>query len=69
VIHARVGIGYEIPLANRIAARVGLGYQIDSHLRGLTRVEFLDDVGQSLASTDYYDFDLQGVYASFGVAF
>ena len=69
VIHARVGIGYEVPLADRIAATVGVGYQIDSHLRGLTRVQFVDDVGQSLASTDYYDFDLQGVYATFGVVF
>ena len=69
VIHARVGVGYEVPLADRIAATVGVGYQIDTHLRGLTRMEFVDDVGRGLASTDYYDFDLQGVYASIGVVF
>ncbi len=68
-IHARVGIGYEVPLADRIAATVGVGYQIDTHLRGLTRMEFVDDVGRGLVSTDYYDFDLQGVYLSFGVVF
>lgn len=68
-IHARVGVGYEVPLADRIAATVGVGYQIDTHLRGLTRVGFVDDVGRSIATTDYYDFDLQGVYASFGVVF
>ncbi len=68
-IHARVGVGYAVPLADRIAATVGVGYQIDSHLRGLTRVQFVDDIGRALASTDYYDFDLQGVYAWFGVVF
>lgn len=68
-IHARVGVGYQVPLADRIAATVGVGYQIDTHLHGLTRVEFVDDVGRSLATTNYYDFDLQGVYATFGVVF
>jgi len=68
-IHARVGVGYEIPVADRIAATVGVGYQIDTHPRGLTRIEFVDDVGRSLATTDYYDFDLQGVYTSIGVVF
>jgi hypothetical protein len=68
-IHARVGVGYEVPVADRIAATVGVGYQIDSHLRGLTRMEFVDDVGRGLVTTDYYDFDLQGVYATFGVVF
>jgi hypothetical protein len=68
-IHARVGVGYQVPLADRIAATVGVGYQIDTYLRGLTRIEFVDDVGRGLVSTDYYDFDLQGVYATFGVVF
>jgi hypothetical protein len=69
VIHARVGMGYQLPLADRITAAFGVGYQIDTHLNGLSRIEFPDDVGRGLASTDYYNFDLQGVYASFGVSF
>jgi hypothetical protein len=68
-IHARFGVTYELPLADRIAATIGAGYEIDTYLRGLTRVEFVDDVGKSLAKTTYDDFDLQGLYASFGVVF
>ncbi|MGH7336466.1 MAG: Lpg1974 family pore-forming outer membrane protein [Myxococcota bacterium] len=68
-LHARVGVGYAMPLADRIEATFGVGYQIDTHLRGLSRIEFVDDVGRSLATTDYQDFDLQGVYLSFGVVF
>lgn len=68
-IHARVGVDYAVPLAHRIAATFGVGYQIDSYLNGLSRIAFVDDVARSLSSTDYYDFDLQGVYLTFGAVF
>ena len=68
-IHARAGFAYSVPLAERVAATAGVGYQIDTYLNGLTRAAFVDDVGQSLASTREYDFDLQGVYLSLGVVF
>jgi hypothetical protein len=29
----------------------------------------VDDVGQAIVSTREYDFDLHGIYASFGVVF
>jgi hypothetical protein len=68
-IHARVGLGYLIPVSERIAAALGVGYQIDTHLNGLSRIQFVDDVGRGLATTQHDDFDLQGVYLSLGVAF
>lgn len=68
-IHARVGLGYALALAERIGLTAGAGYQIDSYPRGLTRMAFVDDVADSLVTTDYYDFDAQGVYASLGVVF
>ena len=68
-IHARAGIAYEVPVADRIAASLGVGYQIDTYLDGLTRAAFVDDVGHSLSSTRDYDFDLQGIYLALGVVF
>jgi hypothetical protein len=69
VIHARMGLAYAVPVAERVEARFELGYQLDSYLRGLARSSFVDDTAQGLSTTDYYDFDLQGVYLSFGAAF
>ena len=68
-IHARAGFSYALPIAERVAATAGVGYQIDTYLNGLTRVAFVDDVGQSLSSTHDHDFDLHGIYASVGVVF
>ena len=68
-IHARVGLGYEVPVTTRVRATLGVGYQLDSYLRGLARSSFVDDVARGQSTTDYYDFDLQGVFVSFGVVF
>lgn len=68
-IHARAGFSYQVPVAERVVATAGVGYQIDTYLDGLTRAVFVDDVGQALVSTSDYDFDLQGIYLSFGVVF
>jgi len=68
-IHARVGLGYQLPVTEQITAALGVGYQIDTHLNGLSRIQVVDDIGRGLATTEHDDFDLQGVYASFGVSF
>jgi hypothetical protein len=68
-IHARVGLGYAFALAERIGLTAGAGYQIDSYPRALERLTFVDDFAVSLVTTNYYDFDAQGVYASLGVVF
>jgi hypothetical protein len=68
-IHARVGLRYALALHDRIGLTAGAGYQIDSYQRGLKRLSFVDDVADALVTTDYYDFDAQGVYASLGLVF
>jgi hypothetical protein len=68
-IHARAGFTYAVPVAEHVAATASVGYQIDTYLNGLTRAAFVDDVAPSLSATHEYDFDLHGIYASFGVVF
>jgi len=67
-LHARVGLNYETTISCLDTA-FGLGYEFSSYLRGLSRSEFGDDVADGLCSTNYYNFDVQGLYINATVAF
>lgn len=61
--HARVGLNYTVCICDNEAA-FEVGYEFDTYSRGLARVTYPDDVADGLAETNYYNFDLQGLYVS-----
>ncbi len=66
--HARVGINYTCSF-NCWAAALEIGYEIDSYLRGLTRIFFTDSSALSYSASNYFNFDVQGLYVSATVGF
>lgn len=66
--HSRVGLNYDVPYSC-FDINFEIGYEFSSYLRALSRVSFPDDVADGLASTNYYNFDVQGLYVSASVRF
>lgn len=66
--HARVGLNYDVSLSCT-GLSLEVGYEFNSYVRGLTRVLFPDDVADGLCFSDYYNYDLQGLYVSAALAF
>lgn len=66
--HARVGLNYDTCICSYDTS-LEVGYEFSSYYRGAQRVVYLDDVSRGMCTTNYYNFDVQGVYASFSLAF
>lgn len=62
-LHARVGLKYDACF-EWLDASFEVGYEFNTYLRGLARVAFPDDVADGLCYTNYYNFDVQGLYLS-----
>lgn len=67
-LHARVGLNYDTTFSC-VDASLEIGYEFTSFLRGLSRHSFADDVGDGFCSSNYYNFDMQGLYVSASVTF
>lgn len=66
--HTRVGLNYCTSFGN-MDANIEVGYELNSYYRGLTRVLYQDDVGDGLATNNYTNFDVQGLYVSASINF
>lgn len=67
-LHARVGLNYAT-FFSCFGACVEVGYEFNSYLRGITRQLFTDDVGTGLGFTNYYNFDVHGLYVAVDINF
>lgn len=67
-LRARVGLNYLIH-ASKFGFAVGIGYEFNTYVRALSRVNFTDDVADGLCNTEYYNFDIQGLYVSGAFSF
>lgn len=63
VAHARVGLNYDMCFSC-FGASLEVGYEFNSYFRTFSRVTFPDDVADSLCFTNYYNFDVQGLYVA-----
>ncbi len=68
VLHARAGLNYAVHW-NRMGLGLGAGYEFSTYIRGRTTTSFPDDVADGLCSTEYYNFDVQGLYVSAAFSF
>ena len=62
-LHARLGFTYE-DCCCWGDYELSAGYEFSSYLRGTARSIYPDDVADGLRHTNYYNFDLQGLYIS-----
>lgn len=67
--HARVGLTYAMNPCSCLTAHLEIGYEFSTYLRGLTRIAVPDDGGAGLCYTNYYNFDIQGLYVAANIAF
>ena len=67
-LHAHAGLSYFIR-GERAGCLIEVGYEFNSYIRGLARSIFVDDVADSLCITNYYNFDIQGLYVSGRISF
>jgi len=69
-LHARVGLNYDM-VFSCVEASLEVGYEFTSFLRGLTRTSFPDRlIGVSgMSFSNFYNFDMQGLYVSGNVTF
>jgi len=67
-LHARVGLNYNIS-GTAAGGALEIGYEFNSYLRGLARTIFPDDLADGLCETNYYNFDVQGLYVSAKLSF
>jgi major outer membrane protein len=67
-LHGQIGLSYN-PVIAGLQTKFAIGYEFNSYLRGLTRISHPDDVADGEAQTQFFNFDLQGMYLSVGVSF
>ncbi len=67
-LHGRVGLSYTVR-SQSAGFTAEVGYEFNSYIRGLTRTLFINGGSTSDCLSDYYNFDVQGLYASAGVSF
>ncbi len=63
VFHARVGLNYTFPICENQAS-LEVGYEFDTYNRALARVTYPGDLSNGHSRSDFYNFDLQGLYVS-----
>lgn len=66
--HTRFGFNYATCLCG-YGMNIEVGYEFNSYYRGLARTVFPDDVADGLCTTQYYNYDVQGLYVSASVSF
>lgn len=66
--HASFGISTEFSVKCRKVI-IEAGYEFNSYVRGLARSSYPDDEAPGFCATNYYNFDIQGVYISGSVNF
>ena len=67
-LHASVGLDYRV-IGAWVGCSLGIGYEFNTYVRALSRTSFSDDVANSLCQTDYYNFDVQGMYIQAALSF
>lgn len=67
-LHAKVGLNYLIR-GSACGFTTTLGYEFNSYIRAIAKGVFTDDVADSAMLTNYYNFDLQGLYVSESISF
>jgi hypothetical protein len=67
-LHARAGLNYLVR-GSRFGLAVEVGYEFNTYVRALSRVLFPDDTADGLCYTNYYNFDIQGLYVSGALSF
>lgn len=67
-LHASVGLDYRL-LGDWVGCSLGIGYEFNTYVRALSRTEFLDDTADGLCQTNYYNFDVQGMYIHAALSF
>lgn len=65
---ARVGLEYDTAFSCGDAA-FEIGYEFTSFLRGIQKTRFSDTGAEGYSSTDFYNFDMQGLYISASLTF
>lgn len=66
--HTRIGLHYGA-CVTCVNAFLEVGYEFNTYVRGLARMGFPNDFSDALCYTNYYNFDLQGLYVSAGFSF
>lgn len=66
--HARVGLNYETCFSC-FGASLEIGYEFNTYARALSRIIFPDDTADGLCFTNYYNFDVQGLYVAGTITF
>ena len=67
-LHARMGLNYLIRGEN-VGFNIGAGYEFNSYIRGSSRVLFYDDGPFGNSSTQFNNFDIQGLYILGSISF
>lgn len=67
-LHTRIGLNYSTCISG-FGALLEVGYEFSSYFRALSRTTFPDDVATGLSSTNYYNFDIQGLYVDAMITF
>lgn len=67
-LHTRVGLNYDTCVC-AYDTSVEVGYEFNSYYRGQARTVYPDDVADGLCQTQYYNFDVQGMYVAVSVGF
>jgi hypothetical protein len=67
-LHARVGLNYNIS-GTAAGGALEIGYEFNSYLRALARSTSTDTFADGKYLTDYYNFDVQGLYVSAKLSF
>ncbi len=67
-LHTRLGFDYDMNFSCADLT-IGIGYEFTSYFRGLARTSYPDDVADGLSVTNYYNFDMQGLYVNANVRF
>jgi hypothetical protein len=66
--HARLGLNYTVCFSC-LSASVEVGYEFTSYLRALARFIIPSNLGVAPSYTNYYNFDVQGLYVNLGLSF
>lgn len=66
--HARVGLNYGMCFSC-FNSSLEVGYEFNSYSRAISRISAPDDVSPGLILTEYYNYDVQGLYIALGFTF
>ncbi len=67
-LHARVGLNYATTISC-YDANLEIGYEFNTYLKGLGRAVFLDSTALGSSTSQYRDYDVQGLYISAAMQF